>query len=65
LRAISAPFPNLRFLPTGGITASNAQDFLNEKNVFAVGGSWIFSKADMANKDLASISKAIASTHRS
>ena len=65
LRSFSAPFPNLRFLPTGGITSSNAEDFLSEKNVFAVGGSWIFSKADMANKDLASIAKAVASTNRS
>ena len=65
LRSFSAPFPNLRFLPTGGITSSNAEDFLSEKNVFAVGGSWIFSKANMANKDLASIAKAVASTNRS
>lgn len=65
LRSFSAPFPNLRFLPTGGITSSNAEDFLSEKNVLAVGGSWIFSKADMANKDLASIAKAVASTNRS
>ncbi len=65
LRSFSAPFPNLRFLPTGGITSTNAEEFLNERNVFAVGGSWIFSKADMANKDLASIARAVASTHRS
>lgn len=59
LRAISAPFPAIRFLPTGGISLPDAQNFLKEKNVIAVGGSWIFSKADMANRDLASIAKAI------
>ena len=59
LRAISAPFPAIRFLPTGGISLPDAQNFLKEMNVIAVGGSWIFSKADMANRDLASIAKAI------
>lgn len=59
LRAISAPFPAIRFLPTGGISLPDAQNFLKEKNVIAVGGSWIFSKVDMANRDLASIAKAI------
>lgn len=59
LRAISAPFPAIRFLPTGGISLPDAQNFLKEMNVIAVGGSWIFSKVDMANRDLASIAKAI------
>ncbi len=64
LRAISAPFPAIKFLPTGGISLPDAQDFLKEKNVIAVGGSWIFSKTDMASRDLASIAKAIqASTN--
>jgi 2-dehydro-3-deoxyphosphogluconate aldolase/(4S)-4-hydroxy-2-oxoglutarate aldolase len=64
LRAISAPFPAIKFLPTGGLSLPDAQNFLKEKNVIAVGGSWIFSKADMASRDLASIAKAIqASTN--
>jgi 2-dehydro-3-deoxyphosphogluconate aldolase/(4S)-4-hydroxy-2-oxoglutarate aldolase len=64
LRAISAPFPAIKFLPTGGISLPDAQNLLKEKNVIAVGGSWIFSKADMASRDLASIAKAIkASTN--
>lgn len=57
LRAISAPFPAMRFVPTGGITASNAPSYLSEKNVRAVGGSWMFAKDAMAAKELAKISE--------
>ena len=56
LRASSAPFPALRFVPTGGISALNINSYLNEKNVKAVGGSWMFSKEAMANKDVQAIS---------
>ena len=41
LKALAAPFPNVRFCPTGGISAQNAGDWLKEEAVLAVGGSWI------------------------
>ena len=40
LKAVSAPFPNVKFIPTGGINQENYQDYLEQKNVLAVGGSW-------------------------
>lgn len=40
LKAVSAPFPKVKFIPTGGINESNYQDYLEQKNVLAVGGSW-------------------------
>ncbi len=46
LRAISAPFPDATFMPTGGITPGNLTDYLELKNVVACGGSWI-APADM------------------
>lgn len=57
LKAISAPFPQLRFVPTGGINGENAQDYLRESNVVAVGGSWMFSKEALASKNLQLISR--------
>jgi 2-dehydro-3-deoxyphosphogluconate aldolase / (4S)-4-hydroxy-2-oxoglutarate aldolase len=57
LKAISAPFPQLRFVPTGGINGENAQDYLRESNVVAVGGSWMFSKEALASKNLQLISE--------
>ena len=41
LKAISAAFPDVKFLPTGGVDAENMTDFLTQKFVAAVGGSWM------------------------
>ena len=45
LKAVSAPFPNVKFIPTGGINQENYQDYLEQKNVLAVGGSWPIEEA--------------------
>ncbi len=41
MKAFAAPFPQLRFCATGGITADTAQAWRDLPNVVAVGGSWI------------------------
>jgi 2-dehydro-3-deoxyphosphogluconate aldolase / (4S)-4-hydroxy-2-oxoglutarate aldolase len=41
LRAVAAPLPQLRFCPTGGITAASAAEYLALPNVGCVGGSWL------------------------
>lgn len=41
LRAISAPYPDLRFVPTGGVNAGNLRDYLALPSVLACGGSWM------------------------
>jgi 2-dehydro-3-deoxyphosphogluconate aldolase/(4S)-4-hydroxy-2-oxoglutarate aldolase len=41
LKALSSPFKQCRFCPTGGITESNARDWLALDAVVCVGGSWI------------------------
>lgn len=41
LKAMSAPFPGISFMPTGGITAANAREYLQLSSVVAVGGSWM------------------------
>lgn len=41
LKALGAPLPGIRFCPTGGIGAGNAQDYLALANVICVGGSWV------------------------
>lgn len=41
LAALAAAFPQVRFLPTGGITAALAPDYLAHPAVAAVGGSWM------------------------
>ncbi|MEP6491481.1 MAG: bifunctional 4-hydroxy-2-oxoglutarate aldolase/2-dehydro-3-deoxy-phosphogluconate aldolase [bacterium] len=41
LKAIAAPFPDLSFMPTGGINAANIASYLAFKRVVACGGSWM------------------------
>jgi 2-dehydro-3-deoxyphosphogluconate aldolase/(4S)-4-hydroxy-2-oxoglutarate aldolase len=39
--ALAGPFPDVMLLPTGGVDADNASDYLKRANVIAVSGSWI------------------------
>lgn len=41
LNAWGGPFGDVRFCPTGGVTAANALEFLALPNVVCVGGSWL------------------------
>jgi len=41
LKAFSGPFGEIKFCPTGGVTADNYKDFLALDNVMCVGGSWL------------------------
>jgi len=41
VRALAAPFPRVRFLPTGGIGEQDVASYLGHPAVLAVGGSWV------------------------
>lgn len=41
MKALSAPFPQVRFIPTGGVDLSNLKEYLDFDKVFAVGGSFM------------------------
>ncbi|MBQ6303359.1 MAG: bifunctional 4-hydroxy-2-oxoglutarate aldolase/2-dehydro-3-deoxy-phosphogluconate aldolase [Clostridiales bacterium] len=56
IKALSAPFGQVKFLPTGGVSEANLQDFIGNKSVAAVGGSWVCKKDDIANHDWDKIS---------
>jgi 2-dehydro-3-deoxyphosphogluconate aldolase/(4S)-4-hydroxy-2-oxoglutarate aldolase len=43
--ALSAPFADTRFVPTGGIGLGNLQEYLDVPSVLAVGGTWIAPQA--------------------
>jgi len=51
LRALAAPFPGLRFMPTGGIDAAALPGYLAEPSVLAVGGSWMATPALLKSGD--------------
>ena len=60
ISALSAVWPNVQFMPTGGVSPTNARDYLAHRQVLAVGGSWMVSQAALAARDWASISVAAA-----
>ena len=49
--AYSAVWPEIRFMPTGGITAATAPDYLALPQVLAVGGSWMVNAATVGAQD--------------
>ena len=44
LKALSAPFGQCRFCPTGGIGPANVEEWLAFEKVLCVGGSWVAPK---------------------
>lgn len=45
LKALSAPFPQVRFIPTGGVDRSNIDEFLAFDKIAAIGGSFFVKEA--------------------
>lgn len=50
IKALCGPFPQIRFIPTGGINQDNAADYFKNPKIQAVGGSWMVPK-DAVNAD--------------
>lgn len=55
LKAVAAPFPGLRFVPTGGVDADNLTRWLAHDRVVACGGSWMVPPDALAAGDFARI----------
>ena len=45
LKALSAPFPQIKFIPTGGINKENMEEYLAYDRVVAVGGRFFVEEA--------------------
>ncbi len=41
IKAVSAPYSNLRFMPTGGINKENVKNYLKYNKIVACGGTWM------------------------
>jgi 2-dehydro-3-deoxyphosphogluconate aldolase/(4S)-4-hydroxy-2-oxoglutarate aldolase len=50
--ALAAVFPDVSFVPTGGIDADRARDYLRHPSVVAVGGSWMVPRDAIASGDI-------------
>lgn len=45
MKALSAPFPQVKFIPTGGVNTKNLDEFLAWEKIYAVGGSFFVEEA--------------------
>lgn len=55
MKALSAPFGGLRFIPTGGVAAANLKEYIDAPFVCAVGGSWLCPRKDIAKGDFSKV----------
>ena len=55
LDAMKGPFPQIKFVPTGGISEQNAPLYLKKPNVLAVGGSWFVKNEFIEARDWGAI----------
>lgn len=46
IKALSGPYVNVSFMPTGGLNTDNVKDYLANPKIFCCGGTWI-AKADL------------------
>jgi 2-dehydro-3-deoxyphosphogluconate aldolase/(4S)-4-hydroxy-2-oxoglutarate aldolase len=57
LKAISAPYSMMKFMPTGGITEANLGDYLKLPCVLACGGSWMVAKELVSKGEFAKVTE--------
>ncbi|HET8615469.1 MAG TPA: bifunctional 4-hydroxy-2-oxoglutarate aldolase/2-dehydro-3-deoxy-phosphogluconate aldolase [Actinomycetales bacterium] len=55
VRALAGPFPHVQFIPTGGVTPGNLNDYLALPHVVAVGGSWMVPAEAVQEGDLETV----------
>lgn len=60
LKALGGPFADVRFCPTGGVTAANAASYLALPNVMCVGGTWMIDSKSLGEGDWPSIQQCTA-----
>lgn len=62
ISALSGPFPQMQFVPTGGISIENLAQYLAHPQVAACGGSWIATRQLIAQGDFREITARAAAT---
>ena len=57
LKSMSAPYKEIKFIPTGGITPDNLCDYLSHPQVHACGGSWMVKSELISSGNFAEITR--------
>jgi len=64
IKALSAPFRSVRFIPTGGVNPANVRSYLDIPAVVAVGGTWMVPADALATKDWARVTALVSEAVR-
>jgi 2-dehydro-3-deoxyphosphogluconate aldolase/(4S)-4-hydroxy-2-oxoglutarate aldolase len=56
-RSVGAVLPEIKLLPSGGVSESNLENYLREPNIFAVAGSWIAPRELISAGDFSEIAR--------
>ena len=57
MKALAGPFGNIKFIPTGGVSANTLSEYLSAPFIHAVGGSWFCAREDIRNGDFGRITE--------
>ena len=57
IKALSAPYGMMKFMPTGGVTTANLEEYLKTPAVLACGGSWMVTKELISDGKFEEITK--------
>lgn len=59
LKILSGPYPDMRYMPTGGVNNESMVEYLKLNNVLAVGGSWIVPKDLISSGNFVEITRRV------
>lgn len=57
IKALAAPYPQIKFMPTGGVNEKNLREYLNCDKVVCCGGSWMVKGEFVRNKEFSKINR--------
>ena len=55
IKALAAPFFGHRFMPTGGVSTANVEEYLSSSAIIACGGTWMVKPALFADGDFSKV----------
>ena len=58
IKAICAPFTRHRFMPTGGVSLANVEEYLSCDKIIACGGTWMVKASMFADGDFSQVQQA-------
>lgn len=64
IKAFGSVYPNVKFMPTGGINTQNIGEYIALANIGCIGGSWVCTKEDITQGNFADITQKLVEANR-